>query len=36
MSDYKEDKEQINFIVVGPITDPAKRITGNVLNGIIC
>lgn len=30
--DYKEEKEQINFIVVGPITDPAKRITGDMLS----
>ena len=26
--DYKKKERQINFIVVGPITDPAKRITG--------
>ena len=33
--DYKEEKEQINFIVVGPITDPAKRITGDMLHAFI-
>ena len=34
--DYKEEKEQINFIVVGPITDPAKKITGDMLHAFIC
>ena len=30
--DYKEERKQINFIVVGTITDPAKIITGGTLS----
>ena len=30
--DYKEEGKQINLIVVGPITDPAKKITGGKLS----
>jgi len=34
--DYKEKRKQINFIVVGTITDPAKIITGGMLSPYIC